>query len=581
MTMTMNDAPRGRTTWTVPAATQTSILAVAVGAVAGSAIWFRASALEADAKIVLIVTIFAVIGWVATRLPDSLVALLAALALVLSGAQPEEALTNTLGEQIVWLLLAAFVIAAVIKEAGLAERLVAPLTAHAPRVLPFFLMTGAAISLTAFLLPSTSGRAALLLPVYLGLLSALPDPRLAKPLALLFPSAILLSAGGSLIGAGAHVVAVEAIDATGGPRIGYLDWLTIGAPLAFASVLAATLFIFVLFVPRDLRSARLSPARARGRLTAVQARILTVLVGLVALWIAKPLHGIDETVVALGGAVLLLFPPFCARKPKDVFRSVDVELVLYMAATLMISVAVIDTGVDRWLATGALSVLPAHVASNTTAMVLFLSIVAIASHLAITSRSARAAILIPALALPMAGFGHDATLAILIAVMGTGFCQTMMASAKPVAIFGMQEEAGFSQKDLFRLALPLAPVKVALLSGFALWVWPAQIDGLAPEAAAPVAVRYQPLAPEMRYAIAAMPVSALAVETSLRPAARPERAVASRTAASAPSAPRQTRVVRSQPRTLADQVSRDLRRAGQDLRAARRQLERDLSRLFR
>ena len=161
-----------------------------------------------------------------------LVALLAALALVLSGAQAEEALTNTLGEQIVWLLLAAFVIAAVIKEAGLAERLVAPLTARAPRVLPFFLMTGAAISLTAFLLPSTSGRAALLLPVYLGLLAALPDQRLAKPLALLFPSAILLSAGGSLIGAGAHVVAVEAIDATGGPRIGYLDWFLIGAPLA-------------------------------------------------------------------------------------------------------------------------------------------------------------------------------------------------------------------------------------------------------------------------------------------------------------------------------------------------------------
>lgn len=41
------------------------------------------------------------LGWVATRLPDSLVALLAALALVLSSAQPEEALTNTLGEQIV------------------------------------------------------------------------------------------------------------------------------------------------------------------------------------------------------------------------------------------------------------------------------------------------------------------------------------------------------------------------------------------------------------------------------------------------------------------------------------------------
>lgn len=577
MTMTMNDAPRGETRLSVLANTQQTVLVLGVGAVASASVWLNATALEKDAKIVLIIMIFAVIGWVATRLPDSLVALIAALALVVSGAQPEEALTNTLGEQIVWLLLAAFVIAAVIKEAGLAERLVAPLTRSAPCVLPFFLMTGAAISLTAFLLPSTSGRAALLLPVYLALLAALPDPRLAKPLALLFPTAILLSAGGSLIGAGAHVVAVEAIDATGGPSIGYLDWLLIGAPLAFSSVLAATLLIFALFVPKDLRAARLVSVAADGRLSTVQTRILSVLIGLVSLWVAKPLHGLDETIVALGGAVLLLLPPFSARKPKDVFRSVDVELVLYMAATLMLSVAVIDTGVDRWLAEGALGLLPADLASNTATVVLFLSIVAVASHLAITSRSARAAILIPALALPMAGLGHDATLAILIAVMGTGFCQSMMASAKPVAIFGMHEQAGFTQGDLFRLAVPLAPIKIALLVGFALWVWPAQVDRMSPEQVAKVA--YTPMARDMRAVIASMPGSTLAVESSLRPQIRPARTAVYPTKSIATASCQTASPLRQL--EVINQVRRDFRHAGQDLRAAGRQLETDISRLFR
>ena len=248
MAFTMNEAPSRPALLNVNFSAFPEAIPLTIGALAGTGIWVSANSLGTEARIVLIVAIFAVIGWVATRLPDSLVALIAALALVVTGAQPQEALTQTLGQKIVWLLLAAFVIAAVIKEASLSDRLIAPLTRTAPRVLPFFFVTGAAISATAFLLPSTSGRAALLLPVFVGLLSALPDPRLAKPLALLFPTAILLSAGGSLIGAGAHVVAVEAIVASGGPRFGYLDWLMIGAPLAFVSVAAATLLcrIFLL-----------------------------------------------------------------------------------------------------------------------------------------------------------------------------------------------------------------------------------------------------------------------------------------------------------------------------------------------
>ncbi|WP_171173393.1 SLC13 family permease [Ruegeria sp. HKCCD8929] len=585
MTTTSHNAPWDFTLPKLPEGLKSALLPAAIGAVVGAAIWFKASGLAQDAKIVLIVTVFAVVGWVATRLPDSLVALTAALALVVTGAQPQEALTNTLGEKIVWLLLAAFVIAAVVKEAGLAERLVAPLTRGAPRVLPFFVVTGAAISATAFLLPSTSGRAALLLPVFLGLVGSLPDPRLIKPLALLFPTAILLSAGGSLIGAGAHVVAVEAIGATGGPQVGYLEWLKIGTPLAAGSVFLATILIFVIFVPPSLWLAHITPSENRGRYSTIQRRILIVLIALVGLWIAKPLHGLDEAIVAIGGAVLLLFPPFCERKPKEVFRSVDVELVLYMAATLMLSVAVIDTGADRWLAAAALKLLPAAVVTNTGAAVVFLSIVAVASHLAITSRSARAAILIPALALPVAGFGHDTTLAILIAVLGTGFCQTMMVSAKPVAIFGLREDAGFTQKDLFKLALPLAPIKIGLICVFALWVWPNQLETLSTKnsATSSATTETQSQTMEERAAIAGQQDQrpALPLAASLRPQARPKQTanaparpilIPPRREASAPT--------RSEPPLIA-QVRKDLRQAGTDIRTAGKQIERGLSRLFR
>ncbi|MGL5008636.1 MAG: SLC13 family permease, partial [Paracoccaceae bacterium] len=211
---------------------KTVLLPAALAFTATWALWTLPDDLAADARIVLVVTVLAIIGWVMTRLPESVVALAAALTLVLAGAVPEERLYATLGSGLVWLLVAAFIIAAVLKDSGLTDRMVAPLTARQPRFAPFLLALTGMIALTAFILPSTSGRAALLLPVFLALIPALPDTRLRLALALLFPTVILLSAGGSLIGAGAHLIAVEAIAGTTGLQIGFVDWIVLGAPLA-------------------------------------------------------------------------------------------------------------------------------------------------------------------------------------------------------------------------------------------------------------------------------------------------------------------------------------------------------------
>lgn len=551
----------------IPAMTTILPLMVALGAT--SALWSLPADLGRDARISLIVTVLALIGWVGTRIPESLVALAAAVSLVLTGAVPEQRLYAALGSDLVWLLLAAFVIAAVLKEAGLAERMLVPLTSARPKFVVFAFTLAGAVTFTAFLLPSTSGRAALLLPVFLALLPLLPDPRLAKAVALLFPSVILLSAGGSLIGAGAHLVAVEAIAATGGPRLGYLDWLLLGAPLAALASIAAVALILLLFIPRDLWAARLASAPGTGPMTVQQKRILLVVAALIGLWLTEALHGLGMALVAVMGALALLTRPFCNRKTKDVFRSVDVELILYMAATMLIAQAMTQSGADRWLAAQAFTLLPAGVVSNATAMIIAMSGIAVVSHLAIASRSARAAVLIPAVALPMAGLGHDATLMILIAVMGTGFCQTLMASAKPVAIYGMREEAGFTQGDLLRLALPLSAVKLALLIGFALLIWPQQAprNGLALTAPG--------LSGDMRTALSAGPVPqtgtpAITLDVSPRPKARPE-ALSDRTFATASKPARKKGIAGVKGNT---RFERDLRTVG-------RQMRRDLRRLFR
>lgn len=414
---------------------------IATATLAGAAVWaglLLPGDLDHDARLALIAIVVAILGWVGTRLPESVVALAVVLGLVLTGTLSEETLFSALGSELVWLLLAAFVIAAVLKDAGLTERLIAPLLRRPLRFDVLALGLTLAVAATAFVLPSTSGRAALLMPVFLALAAAMPDTRLIKPLALIFPTVILLSAGGSLIGAGAHLLAAESIRTTTGLEIGYLDWAFLGLPFGLIASLAGTGLILVIFAPRELRACRITaPAKApiAPELATRQRRICLVLAVLVVLWLSAGWHGIGMATVALIGALVLLTPPFTSRKPKDLFRAVDVELLLYMAATVLLAQAMTQSGADRWLADRALAVLPEHMAGSLPAAVVLLSLVAVLAHLVIASRSARAAVLIPAVALPMAGLGHDAALLILVAVMGTGFCQTLTASAKPVAIF--------------------------------------------------------------------------------------------------------------------------------------------------
>ena len=120
-------------------------------------------------------------------------------------------------------------------------------------------MTGV-IAATAFVIPSTSGRAALMLPVFLALAQRIDSQRIVRALALLFPTVILLSAAGSLTGAGAHIVAVDFMARAANERIDYLGWMAMGLPFALLSSAFAAAAILRLFLTQEEASRRLDLA---------------------------------------------------------------------------------------------------------------------------------------------------------------------------------------------------------------------------------------------------------------------------------------------------------------------------------
>ncbi|MFG2548694.1 SLC13 family permease [Streptomyces sp. NPDC048581] len=434
--------------------------------------------LGADARLTLAVFALATCAWVATPVDDTYIALGAGLALTVTGVISSDTLFGTLGDSTVWLLICAFVLAAAVTRTGLAGRAAAFLVGGARTVRQLVHLTTAALVVTAFAVPATSGRAALALPVFLALATALADRRrLVVMLALLFPTVILLSAVATLIGAGAHLITVSVLWQATGDRIGFTEWLLLGLPLAVASSHLAAEAVLLTATRRADRKGPVhitaeqiqehSDHPVTGPWSQAEKRCALLLGTVVVLWCSEPLHRVPPAVVALIGAVVAASPALGTVHLKDALKTVPWSLLLFMAATMAMGVALADSGAAKWLVDG----LPGGVSP-----VLFLIVViaiSTAAHLVLQSRSARSSVLVPLVVAAAVGAGVNPVAAALASTAAAGFCHTLPASAKPVTLFSdLPGTPTYTPRDLLRLSAVLAPLTAAVVLLFTVAVWP-------------------------------------------------------------------------------------------------------------
>ena len=263
--------------------------------------------------VTLTVFLLAVWAWTSTGLDDTLVAFLAAIALIVTGVLPASDFFASLGDETIWLLIGAFVIASAVSSSGLALRGASHLLRFARGPRSLFHLTTVALTLTAFAVPATSGRAALAVPVHTAVAAALPGrERVIRALALLMPTVVLLSAVGSLLGAGAHIVTDQLLRAAGEQGFTFLSWLWLGLPLAVVSSHLACELILWRFTRRDDRSTplrmsatdigRSASTAVTGPLSTMERRAGVLLGGVILLWATEPLHHLSPALVALIGA---------------------------------------------------------------------------------------------------------------------------------------------------------------------------------------------------------------------------------------------------------------------------------------
>lgn len=223
-----------------------------------------ASDLSPQGALTLALFAVAVWLWIFSSLSDTFVALAVSVVLVLMGVLPDEALFTSLGTDTIWLLLSAFVLAAGVTATGLATRLAAYIVTGAGTVRQLAHLVTAVLVATAYAVPSTSGRAALALPVFVALAHVLSGRRrVVVAMALLFPSVILLSAVASYLGAGAHLITSQILVTAGEEGFSFVSWLLLGLPLALVSSHLCAELILRLFMRAEEHAGRLEVSLTR------------------------------------------------------------------------------------------------------------------------------------------------------------------------------------------------------------------------------------------------------------------------------------------------------------------------------
>lgn len=215
------------------------------------------------------------------------------------------------------------------------------------------------------------------------------------------------------------------------------------------------------------------PSISRNSLDRSQRVIAMIVVATVVALLCATAIGVDPAFVALASATLLIFGPCRVLAPIVALKAVEWKFIVFLIATMLMGDALITSGAARAIMADLASGFGRDVLGSPVAVTTMVAAIALLAHLVVTSRTARAVVLIPVLALPLARFGYDPTALILLVAIGTGFSQTLPVSAKAVALYAALKQPTYRPKDLALLSGVLLPIHLVLLVAFALVVWPA------------------------------------------------------------------------------------------------------------
>lgn len=388
--------------------------------------------------------------WVCGSIPIYLTSMLVIILLPLTQTvEKEKAVFAMLGNDVIWLMVSAFVLTSAMIKSDMARRFALWMITHfgqTPKKAMFVLVVINFV--LVFFVPSTTARATLMVPICLILLeiyrAAPGQSNFGKLMMLQGVQADALATSGVMTGTVANVLAVGFINEQAGGDIGYIDWLVASYPIAFISMILTFFVGFKLFSMK--REGQFAEAHGRlraeyeklGRFTLDEKKAMAIFLLAVVLWATEDYHKamfgfkISVYMTAVIAAVLCLMPKIGLLTWPE--AKIKWDLMIFAAGAYAAGNTLESTKGAEWMMDKLVSGLGIENMSHTMVYIVVI-FVTMYSHLVFTSKTVRTTILIPSIIALAKSLGMDPVTLALAASFTLTYTITLPPHSKVNALY--------------------------------------------------------------------------------------------------------------------------------------------------
>lgn len=282
-------------------------------------------------------------------------------ALILGGLATPQEVFGSFSSTAVWLVVAGFVIGAAITHSGLGAKIGAVAQPHLSRnyttLIAGLMLLGMALG---FVMPSSMGRAAVLVPVGMALADALGLERGSKGrtgVAIIIALGTNMPSFAILPSNIPNIILSGVAEQSFGLHFSYAHYLLLHYPVLGLLKSAVIVGLVLALFPAVLRENGTQTQKASGsgwRQVALMAILLVTL----ALWATDQVHGINAAWIGLASSLILMVPQLGFVPPPVFKSSVDFSMILFVAGALTLGTVVSASGLGTIIAREAFAVLP-------------------------------------------------------------------------------------------------------------------------------------------------------------------------------------------------------------------------------
>ncbi|MDQ0270849.1 SLC13 family permease [Cytobacillus purgationiresistens] len=431
--------------------------------------------LDYAAKVSLFAFLSAIVLSAGTKIPAGYVAVSLIIFIVLMKASEPELLYQSLAEEVVWLMVGSFIIGEAVKHSGIADRFSYYIIRKSNRKNRIIAGLTSVLITSAFFIPSTSGRAAITMPM-LENLSSRFTAKERSVLSLMAPVVILMSTSATIIGAGSHLIGIGLLESASDQSISFLQWLVWGVPFSIVITVLSVFIMKRMLWPKEgsknIEENTSIPSTPSGKALNNKEKItLLLLILMIIGWTTESVHGYDISFITMIGAILAMAPGFGVISWKQGIKAVSWNLILFVAAAAALGKVLVENGVILWIEKKLFMFLPLFNEAPEWLLVTFILLITTTSHLYITSHTTRAIVFIPGLILFSQSIGVNASAIVFISLIGMNYCITFPVCSKALMLFYEESDRSFHASDLIKISTVLLPLYILLMLAFYFTFW--------------------------------------------------------------------------------------------------------------